>query len=94
MFWPDGCSAGSFYLQYFYIFLANHSAVGQLHLTRDAEIYCCIQAGGILAPTEVCCAGCTPVCAGRLTCRFFVLLVAFLDFFLTALFQWPRYWSS
>ena len=58
----------------FYIF-ANHSAVSQPHPRKGAGTYCCIQAGGILAATEVCCAGCTPLCAGRCARRLFVLLV-------------------
>ena len=89
-FWLDGCSAGSllFFCQFFragvltsfnvpsfYIFLANHSAVIKPHPTKGAEIYCCIQAGGILAATEVCCEGCTPLCAGRCARRLFMLLV-------------------
>ena len=87
--WPDGCSAGRslFFsfpeqasltlvdVQFFYIFLANRSTVGQPHPTKGAEIYCCLQAGGILAATQVCCAGCTPLCAGRCARRLFVLLV-------------------
>ena len=35
------------------MFLANHSAVIQRHPTKGAEIYCCIQAGGILAATII-----------------------------------------
>ena len=87
-FLRDGCSAGSllFFCLFFragvvhfvqcsisYKFLANHSAVSQPHPTKGAERYCCIQAGGILAATEVCCAGYT--CAGRCARRLFVLLV-------------------
>ena len=76
VFWPEGCSAGSLLLFYqffragvvtsfnvpsFYMFLANHSAVIQPHPTKVAEKSCCIQAGGILAATEVCCAERTAV---------------------------------
>ena len=73
----EQASCTSFNVQFCYnIFLANHSAVGQPHPTKGAELYCCcIQAGGILAATEVCCAGCTPLCAGRCARRLFVLLV-------------------
>ena len=89
LFCSDGCSArsllifcqffqagvaNSFKVPSFYILLANHSAVSQPHPTKGAEIYCCIHAGGILAATEVCCAGCTPLCAGRCARCLFVLL--------------------
>ena len=59
----------------FYVFLANHSAVIQPHPMKGADIDCCIQAGGILAVTQVCRAGCTPLCAGRCARLLFVLLV-------------------
>ena len=63
--------------------------MSQSHPTKGAEICCCIQAGGILAVTVVCCAGCTPLCTGRCVpllcavgCSLFVVL--------TVLFQRPR----
>ena len=59
----------------FYIFLANHSAVIQPHPTKGAEFHWGIRAGGILAATEVCCAGCTPLRGGCCARRLFVLLV-------------------
>ena len=55
------------------ICLANHSAVSQPHPTEGDKICCCIQAEGILAATEVCCAVCIPPCAGRCARRLFVL---------------------
>ena len=55
--------------------IANHSAVIPPHPTKGAKNYCCIRAGGILAATGVCCAGCTPLCAGRCARRLLVLLV-------------------
>ena len=104
-FWPDRCSAGRllFFLQFFraavvascyvpsfYIFLGNHSVVIQPHPTKGAEIYCGTRAGGILAATQVCCAGCTLLCAGRCARRLFVLLVVPFFVVLTVLFQRPR----
>ena len=86
--WLDRCPAGSlFYFHQFlraggvtsfnvpsyYMLLANHSAVIQPHPTKGAGIYCCLQAGGILAATQVCCAGCTPLCAGRCARRLLFL---------------------
>ena len=86
----EQASFTSFHVQSFYIFLANHSAVDQPHPTKGAEIYCCTQAGGILAATEVCCAGCTPLCAGRCARRLFVLFCSLYVVALTVIFRRPR----
>ena len=85
IFLPDECSSGSLlFISLFFregvvislyvpstnMPLADHSVVIQPHLTKVPEIYCFLQAGGIVAAAEVCCAGCAPLCCGRCARRF------------------------
>ena len=67
-----------YHVTLFYLSLANHSAVSKPHPTEGAEIY----AGcGILGGCKMCCAVCTPLCAGRCAaCLCFSLFFCCRDF--------------